>query len=176
MPPRSFIGTSDKGDLGEAIAAALTTAKAELHSDIVRWEVSLVNGLSGGVSATNRLQVTLLADTPQAQAMEGGEVPTATSQRWTAWHDRMPGYAATLHIDGECEFPTPGFAAALRPAHPQGPNPLIYLMDLIVVPPLGPAPPVVTRVPVQYSEQTAANYAQVQVRPANIEVPVGQVF
>jgi hypothetical protein len=84
---------------------------------------------------------------------------------WKAWHDRMPGKPPTLHVTGECTFPTGGYSVDLRPREPQGINPAIYMLDRIVTEPTGPVPDVITPVPVHYLERTDARYTHVQIFP-----------
>lgn len=94
---------------------------------------------------------------------------------WHAWHDRMPGKNPKLHVVGVCTFPTSGYSVELRPHHPQGINPSIYMLDKVVHKPDGPVLQVVTEVPVHYREQTSAKYTQVQIQPDNEIVDVQEV-
>jgi len=99
---------------------------------------------------------------------------TITSSDWKAWHDFMPGSQPTLHVKGTVTVPTSGYTAKLQPATPQGINPAIYLIDLIVTP---PAPdeivsPVLTPLEVYYMEITSQNYTQVSILPDGIIVDV----
>lgn len=94
---------------------------------------------------------------------------------WKAWHDRMPGSQATLHITGQCTFPTGGYAVELRPMAPQGINPKIYILNKIVNEPTGPVPQVLTVVDVSYLENTDATYEQVHILPDDELIPVEEV-
>lgn len=97
------------------------------------------------------------------------------SKEWRAWHDRMHGKAPTLHVEGKCTFPTGGYTAFLKPKEPQGFNPKIYLLDLVVHRPTGFVPQVLTTVEVKYAEKTAAHYSSVSIEPGGISVPVDEV-
>ncbi len=59
-----FVGTSESGDFGEALAAAIAAAKEGLHSTLVLWTLRDVSGESGGFVAVNRLSVTIEARVP----------------------------------------------------------------------------------------------------------------
>ena len=96
------------------------------------------------------------------------------SKNWKAWHDFMPGSAPTLHVAVEVTVPTSGYTAKLEPAMPQGINPSIYLLNLVVI---SPEPgeivlPTFTDLPVNYSEDTSNPYTSVQILPENITVDV----
>jgi hypothetical protein len=94
---------------------------------------------------------------------------------WKAWHDRKPGGPATLHVTGECEFPTGGYKVELRPMKPQGINPRILLLEKIVHPPTGVTNQMVTHVEVHYTEKTNVHYDHVSIVPDGITVPVKEV-
>lgn len=81
---------------------------------------------------------------------------------WTAYHDRMPGKPPTLRVDGCCCFPTGGWQAELRDRQ-QGFNPRIRMLDLVVTPPQGPAPDVLTELSVHWEDQTDSEYDQVHM-------------
>ena len=87
----------------------------------------------------------------------------------------MPGSQPTLHVTGEVTVPTGGYSAKLNPRTPQGFNPQIYLLDLVLTPP-GPDQVVtqaITTIKVKYEEKTRANYTQVMIFPDEITVDVG---
>lgn len=100
--------------------------------------------------------------------------PELSSKNWNAWHDFMPGSAPTLHVAGEVTVPTTGYTAKLEPAVPQGINPSIYLLKLVVLPPEQSeiVLQVITDLPVKYSEDTSNSYTSVQILPENISVDV----
>jgi hypothetical protein len=91
---------------------------------------------------------------------------------WYASHDHMPPGPKTLHVSGECEFPTPGYTVELNPAVPQGINPKIYILVKTVHKPKGPEPDVLTTVQVRYNEQTDTEYDQVQIEPDGVLIKV----
>jgi hypothetical protein len=100
---------------------------------------------------------------------------TGQSSSWTAWHDRMPGKPATLHVHGEVTFPTTGYVVELRRAVPQGINPAILILDKVVRPPTGVVQQVVTTVVVRYREETNDRFIEVRIEPDGISVPVKEV-
>jgi hypothetical protein len=119
--------------------------------------------------------------TEKEQKNKGGngqmsEKNEAKCTEWKAWHDRQPGHAATLHVIGQCTFPTSGFSVELRPQVPPGINPTIYILDRIVHSPTDPVTnPRITTVPVHYTEQTEKKYKSIQILPDQVEVPVKEV-
>lgn len=52
-------------------------------------------------------------------------------KNWKAWPESAP----TLHVAREVTVPTSGYTANLEPAVPQGINPSIYLLNLVIHPP-----------------------------------------
>jgi len=96
------------------------------------------------------------------------------SKDWSAWLNTMPGSERTLHVTGTVTCPNPGYKAELVPSSPQGFNPEIYLLDLVVTPPCGGdgAADVLEDVPVDYREVTHSAYSDVTIMPENITVPV----
>jgi len=90
---------------------------------------------------------------------------------WTATHDRMPGRTPTLRVDGCCCFNEDGWQAELRDHEPQGINPRIMMIDLVVTPPDGSVPEVLTEVPVQWEQETGSEYDQVHVVVVGGEAP-----
>jgi hypothetical protein len=99
-----------------------------------------------------------------------------TCSGWKAWHDNQPPGPATLHVTGECTFPTTGYSVELKPHHPQGINPSIYLMDKIVQEPTGNVAQVVTVVKVHYREVTNAKYSEIHILTDNVHIPVEEVW
>lgn len=99
------------------------------------------------------------------------ELPT---KDWVAWHDFMPGSPPTLHVKGVVTCPTTGYKAVLKPSVPQGFNPAIYLLDLVITKP-GPNEIVhqtVTDLTVHYREDTSNSYSQVTIQPEGVTVDV----
>lgn len=93
---------------------------------------------------------------------------------WHASQDFMPGGPPTLNVTGTVVCPTTGYKAKLVRHSPQGINPTIYILDLIVTPPApGTAVDnVLTDLHVQYHEDTRTKYSQVTILPENITVDV----
>jgi hypothetical protein len=84
---------------------------------------------------------------------------------WEAWHDRVPGGKATLHVVGTCLCPTPEYKLLLRRRVHQGENPKDLLLDLIETPPSAPQLDVVTEELVVYREDTELTYETVTIMP-----------
>jgi hypothetical protein len=94
---------------------------------------------------------------------------------WKAFHNSQPIAKPMLHVSGECNFPTPGYSAKLQPAEPQGINPTIYILNLIITKPTGTVPQHPVQTPITYSEQTKEKYTSIQIMPDGISVPVKEV-
>lgn len=109
------------------------------------------------------------------QARENTRQTRWTCSGWSAWHDRMPGSKATLHVTGSCEFPSSGYSVELKPHEPQGFIPAIYLLDLIVHEPTGPSSDVMSTEEVHYREETDKRYTHVQILPEDVLVEVKEV-
>jgi hypothetical protein len=79
----------------------------------------------------------------------------SNGDEWEAWIDLMPGPGEepTLHVTGVCECPTTGWSAELTKHEPQGGNPRDLLLDLVRHEPTGSVNPVITMVPVSYTER-----------------------
>lgn len=86
-------------------------------------------------------------------------------EAWDAWHDHMPGKAATLHVVGTCSCPTPGYTLELKLHEPQGINPRDLLLDLVETEPSGPQREVITPTQVEYREETETHYETVSILP-----------
>lgn len=97
---------------------------------------------------------------------------------WSAWIDRMPGPEAipTIHVQGRCSFRFAGYSAELKPHFPQGADPNVFLMDLVVHAPAGPAVPGAGSASIAYATSVAAKYGTVLLLPDRIAVPVHQVY
>ena len=109
------------------------------------------------------------------QSQRASDQGTGKCTDWEAWHDRMPGGPATLHVTGKCEFPTDGYSVELRPVEPQGINPAVYMLERIVHEPTGPVPEVITTEDVHYTEHTESRYTHVHILPDNVTVEVKEV-
>lgn len=121
-------------------------------------------------------KVTALPDGAEKDNAMASSSSTGSNQsekkcgEWKAWHDFMPGHPPTLHVTGECNFPSAGYKVELKPRVPQGINPTIYIMDLVITPGMGAQVP--TRVPVHYTEKTKAKYTTINIQPDGVDVPV----
>ncbi len=71
-------------------------------------------------------------------AMETQTVILDTAD-WAAWINAMPGPGQgeekPFYVTGRVQLPTPGYSVALRPTTPQGFNPQILMLDLVIEPP-----------------------------------------
>ena len=76
------------------------------------------------------------------------------TRNWYGWNDLMPPGPVTAHVVGEVQVPNPGVIAKLVPHVPQGINPAIKLLDLVLIQRPGIWPMVLTWVNVHYSEET----------------------
>jgi hypothetical protein len=94
---------------------------------------------------------------------------------WTAWHDRMHGVEPTLYVTGECMAPTPEYTCTLRRAEPQGTNPRDLLLKLVMTPPGGDVPQVLTPCFSRYEEKTRSEYDTVSIIEVQTGIPVKQV-
>jgi len=95
---------------------------------------------------------------------------------WEAWHDRIPGRQATLHVVGTCLCPTPGYKLLLRRRVHQGANPRDLLLDLIETAPSDPQLDVATEELAVYREDTEESYDTVSIMPDGPRgIPVREV-
>ncbi|WP_299405996.1 hypothetical protein [Acaryochloris sp. IP29b_bin.148] len=76
-------------------------------------------------------------------------VPT---RDWYAWNNLMLPKPDDFHVIGEVQVSNPGVLAMLYPKEPQGINPDILLLDLILVQQPGIWPQVVTWVTARYDK------------------------
>jgi hypothetical protein len=97
---------------------------------------------------------------------------------WTAWLDRMPGPGAipTLHVQGNCAFRFVGYSAELRPHLPPSADPNVFLLDLIVHAPAGPAIPGSGGASLSYSTSVTSRYQTVLILPDHLAVPVRPTY
>ena len=105
-----------------------------------------------------------------------GDRDCGQGEGWEAWHDRMPGGPATLHVTGTLSCPRPGYEVVLERHEPQGINPRDLLLRLTETKPEGVQPEVITPVPVEYREETDASYDTVSIVPDGpASIPVREV-
>jgi hypothetical protein len=154
------------------------------------WGIEVVGRLPGGVGLPALAPYTVSIRLSGIVGTEGIEIigatrseeikvtpeETATNCRdWSAWHDHQPPGSPTLHVHGECEFPTAGYTVELKPQEPQGINPRDLLLTKVVHKPTGPAAAVITTVEVDYIEETDFEYDTVTILPDGPSVPVEEV-
>lgn len=98
---------------------------------------------------------------------------------WYAWNNLMPPKPDDFHIVGEVQVGNPGIVAMLCPREPQGINPDILLMDLILVQQPGIWPQRVVWVTARYDKVLVnSTYTSVTVFCEDtqiIDVPVENV-
>lgn len=93
-------------------------------------------------------------------------IPAApnTPEGWHAWLDKMPPPPDALHVRGSVTVPNPGVDVALYKRVPQGVNPTILLLNLVLVQRPGIWPQVITAKPVAYDEVgRSLNYNTVEI-------------
>jgi hypothetical protein len=155
------------------------------------WGIEVVGRLRGGIwlpaIAPYTVSIPLRGITGTmgievigAMRSERVEIPPDGTQLgecsgWSAWHNHEPPGPATLHVHGECKFPTAGYTVELRRQEPQGINPKDLLMTRIVHEPSGPVAQVETTVEVSYQEETDFEYDTVTILPEGPTVPVKEV-
>lgn len=75
MSEKKFNGKSQRGDLREAIADAIQSAKIALRTDFIRWKMIEIQGENGGYILKNELAVTISASGPTSE-FEGKQIST----------------------------------------------------------------------------------------------------
>jgi len=104
-------------------------------------------------------------------------VPSIDTRDWYAWNNLQPPGPPRFQVHGEVYVPNPGVDAILVPRVPQGINPMILLLDLLLRQAPGIWPQVFTWVPAHY-RKVPAYYRQVQIFFADkiiADVPVQDV-
>jgi hypothetical protein len=79
-------------------------------------------------------------------------------QRWYAWENLQPPGPSKLHVIGEVAVPNPGVEASLVEKYPQGFNPTILLLELILVQRPGIWAQVVVNKQVHFEKLTQGNH------------------
>lgn len=79
--------------------------------------------------------------------------PTQTGPDWKATINKMPPPPDVLHVRGQVEVPNPGVDVSLNRREPQGINPTILLLDLVLVQQPGQWPQVVVKKLATYEEK-----------------------
>jgi len=106
----------------------------------------------------------------------GGVISSANvaTRDWYAWNDTMPPKPNEFHVVGEVQVSNPGVDVLLTPRIPQGFNPRILLMDLILLQRPGIWPQLVVWKQARY-DKLNADYSEVQIFFNNdvlVNVPV----
>lgn len=154
------------------------------------WGIEVVGRLPGGIGLTAVAPYTVSINLSGITGTEGIEVIGATRSEklrippeeavgkchdWSAWHDHQPPGPTTLHVHGECEFPTAGYTVELKRQEPQGINPKDLLLTKVVHEPTGPVAEVITTVEARYREETDFEYDTVTILPDGASIPVEEV-
>ena len=112
-------------------------------------------------------------------ANEASVVNIDRTQDWYAWINLMPPPPNDFHVVGQVLVSNPGVTAILTPKEPQGINPTILLLDLILVQQPGYWPQVMTWMETRYDRVVKGNpFVTVQIfseAEAISEVPVEAV-
>ena len=64
---KSFTGTSERGNLEEALEHAIQQARKSLRTDFVTWAMEKISGQNGGFVQTNKVSVMIAASSGQAK-------------------------------------------------------------------------------------------------------------
>jgi hypothetical protein len=157
----------------------LTPARHQIHDLKLgaahgKTSVAAFVMLNGAVVGSAFIKV----DEPGTCVNEGAK-PVSTAD-WYAWINRMPPGPASFHVRGTVQVPTPGFAARLKAAVPQGINAAELILDLVVEKLPGQWPQVVTSLQVAIDEAPlGVPYKGVLIRvPGSdaVHVEVEEVF
>jgi hypothetical protein len=89
-------------------------------------------------------------------------IPRVDSRDWYAWNDLQPPGPPRFHLTGEVLVPNPGVHPLLVRKAPQGINPTILLLDLLLKQEPGLWPQVMVWLPARY-DKTPGYYRQVQI-------------
>jgi hypothetical protein len=111
-----------------------------------------------------------------SQASSSLTPPKKFCSNWKAWQNRMPMAMPTINVVGTCTFPTPGYKAKLVKAVPQGFNPAILLLRLMITKSSGPIIQPTKKVEVRYTAKTGALFTHVTILPDGVTVKVQQVM
>ena len=132
--------------------------------------------------ASTKKASTKKASTKKAAAKKASQAsskltpPKKFCSNWKAWQDRMPIGPVTINVVGTCTFPTPGYKARLVRAVPQGINPAVLMLRLMITKPSGPIIQPIKKVEVRFKEKTKALFTHVTILPDGVTVKVQQVM
>lgn len=135
------------GDMTANDSSIQTEAKAGDHVVAIVHTVPLFNDIA--CVRLGELFVALEACAPGgvADTTTGGCLVPCTgveTRDWYAWNNKMPPRPDEFHIVGEVQVPNPGVDVELVRREPQGINPAIILLDLILTQRPGIWPQVLT--------------------------------
>lgn len=89
----------------------------------------------------------------------------AKADQFKAWIDTMPGSPPRLIVSGKVEVTSGGFKWSLTKATPQGFNPDVIILDLVITPPHGNATTVMTTLEPRFEESPPERqYTQATIR------------
>lgn len=115
-----------------------------------------------------------------ASASSGGTGATSYSSSSSANASSNGGAGSsalpTLHVQGWCTVRLVGSSVELRPHVPSSTNPNVYLMDLVVHAPAGPAVLGTGAASLSYATTVANPYRTLLIFPDGISVPVRQTL
>jgi len=104
------------------------------------------------------------------------DAQVAATQNWHAWINKMPPPPDELHVRGQVTVPNPGVDVFLYKKVPQGINPSILLLDLVLVQRPGIWPQMVTSKGAVYDEVgRTLSYGTVEIHGQSqppISIPV----
>ena len=110
---------------------------------------------------------------------KGSLVAVTKTKGWYSWINLMPPPPNDFHVIGDVLVPNPGVMALLTPKEPQGINPTILLLDLVLIQRPGFWPQVMTWIEAGYDKTVPGSpYKSVQIfsdDTAIAEVPVEEV-
>jgi hypothetical protein len=183
IPEGAFAFSVPAGDIGKSVPKLLECGLKNIALALQgKWPSE--EAFRGKKDMIKRRVVTFFASSVLVLALAGscsaGQVAQQDTSKkfcsgWSAWRDSQPINKPTLHVAGNCVFPTTGYSVKLQPSTPQGFNPNIYLLDLVIRIPVDKAAQHVVNTVVKYSEQTDKLYTEVQIMPDNVPVPVKEV-
>ncbi len=98
------------------------------------------------------------------KVQDGSIVETTETKDWYAWINFMPPPPNDFHTVGSVLVGNPGIKAILTPRVPQGINPAILLLDLVLVQQPGYWPQVMTWIEARYDKVVPGSpYTMVQI-------------
>lgn len=91
--------------------------------------------------------------------------PVVESKDWSAWEDHQPPGPVSFHVKGTVVVIATNYRATLEKTVPQGTNPKILLLDLVVEETGDVGGDAITDIPAVYSEAkyTAGTYEEVTI-------------